>query len=61
MTARPETRVRNLIRDLLDEEDCWFDHHGGCQSHGYLSLSRGELCPQEEAKRLLKEWEAQDV
>lgn len=42
-----------LLRSLVDEDDCWFDHHGGCQAHGYLSLKPGEQCPQSEAKELL--------
>lgn len=42
-----------LIRDLIDPDGCWFDHHGGCQAHGYLSLEPGEKCPQQEAKELL--------
>ncbi len=42
-----------LIRDLTDRDDCWFDHHGGCQAHGYLSLEPREKCPQQEAKELL--------
>ncbi len=44
-----------LIRDLTDSDDCWFDHHGGCQAHGYLSLKPGEKCPQQEAKEILEE------
>ncbi len=43
-----------LIRDLVDGEECWFDHHGGCQAHGYLSLEPGETCPQQDAKDLLE-------
>lgn len=39
-----------LIRDLTDPDDCSFDHHGGCQAHGYLSLEPGEPCPQQDAK-----------
>ncbi len=42
-----------LLADLVDRDDCWFDHHGGCQAHGYLSLEQGEKCPQHEAKELL--------
>lgn len=42
-----------LIRDLTDDDDCWFDHHGGGQAHGYLSLGPGEKCPQQEAKELI--------
>lgn len=44
---------RDLLESLVDEDDCWFDHHGGCQAHGYLSLEPGELCPQHELKQLL--------
>lgn len=46
-----------LLRDLVDEDDCWFDHGGGCQAHGYISLKPGELCPNAEAKQLLEEAE----
>ncbi|KUM31872.1 hypothetical protein AQ436_01780 [Arthrobacter sp. EpRS66] len=48
-----EAQLRQLVRDLLDMDDCWFDHHGGCQAHGYLSLKPGELCPHAEGKQLL--------
>lgn len=43
-----------LIANLVDSDDCWFDHHGGCQAHGYLSLEPGEKCPQQEAKELIE-------
>jgi hypothetical protein len=43
----------DLIRDLIDEGVCWFDHHGGCQEHGYLSLEPGQKCPHAEAKEVL--------
>lgn len=42
-----------LLESLVDEDDCWFDHHGGCQAHGYLSLQQNEECPQHELKRRL--------
>ena len=45
--------VRRLIADLVDPDPCSFDHHGGCQAHGYLSLEPGEVCPQAEAKQWL--------
>ncbi len=48
--AEVEAAVYPLIRDLIDPEECWFDHHGGCQAHGYLSLKPGEICPQAAAK-----------
>lgn len=43
--------AQRLIRDFTDPDDCEFDHHGGCQAHGYLTLEPGELCPHAEAKR----------
>jgi hypothetical protein len=43
----------SVLADLVDPDPCWFDHHGGCQAHGYLSLEPGELCPHEQAKLLL--------
>lgn len=48
-----EAKMLMLIRDLTDPGKCWFDHHGGCQEHGYLTLKPGELCPHAEAKHLL--------
>jgi hypothetical protein len=54
LTANDSVLVyRDLLESLVDDEDCHFDHHGGCQAHGYLSLDQGELCPQEELKRIL--------
>ena len=44
---------RELLENLVDKEECWFDHHGGCQAHGHLDLEPGELCPQAEVKALL--------
>jgi hypothetical protein len=54
---RPAERERliALIEDLVDPWDCWYDHRGGCQAHGYLSLKEGEQCPHAEAKELLAE------
>lgn len=56
MTGRRTIQVPvDLLESLVDDDDCWFDHHGGCQAHGYLSLKPGELCPQAELKALLAE------
>lgn len=44
------SEVTALVAALTDPEDCSFDHHGGCQAHGYLDLKIGEMCPQLEAK-----------
>lgn len=46
-------QLLTLIRDLVDDDDCQYDHHGGCQTHGYLLLDPGEQCPHAEAKELL--------
>lgn len=46
--------LRSLVRDFLDPDPCWFDHHGGCQAHGYLDLEPGELCPQAVLKQMLE-------
>lgn len=54
-------QTAQLIRDLVDPDDCWLDHHGGCQAHGYLSLERGQLCPHEEAKQWLKTYEEENA
>ncbi|HJX77308.1 hypothetical protein [Glutamicibacter sp.] len=48
-----EAQLRQLVRDMTDPGACWFDHHGGCQEHGYLDLKPGEQCPHTEAKQLL--------
>lgn len=50
-------RLKDLIRDLADPDPCWFDHNGGCQAHGYLSLKPGETCPQADAQAIIKETE----
>ena len=42
-----------LLEALTDRDECWFDHHGGCQAHGFLSLEPGERCPQAEAQEML--------
>jgi len=54
---QPEPEITDklvaMVRDMVDPDDCWFDHNGGCQAHGYISLQHGELCPQAEAKAWL--------
>lgn len=46
-------QLRRLVAELVDTDPCSFDHAGGCQAHGFLSLEPGQMCPHEEAKRLL--------
>lgn len=45
-----------LLESLIEPDDCWFDQHGGCQAHGYLSLQPSEMCPHYEAKQILAEY-----
>ena len=53
---------RELLESLVEDSDCRFDHHGGCQEHGYLSLGWGEKCPQFELRELLADdQEARDT
>lgn len=47
-----------LLDCVHDPDPCWFDHHGGCQTHGFLSLAPGEVCPQREIADVLAEAEA---
>lgn len=48
---------RDLLESFVNYDECWFDHAGGCQAHGYISLEPGEICPQKELKTLLSRWE----
>lgn len=41
---------REIIYALIDDEPCDYDHHGYCQTHGWMST---DLCPNERGKRLL--------
>lgn len=56
VAEEPSEQIKALLRDLTDPDDCWFDHRGGCQAHGYLSLQPGEKCPHAEAKEFLASW-----
>jgi hypothetical protein len=44
----------NILRDLIDPADCWYDHHGYCQAHAWLQ--EGE-CPHARGKRWLANFE----
>ena len=47
-------KLLRLIDELRDKDPCEFDHHGNCQVHG-MTLDPGDICPNEEARRLLTE------
>jgi hypothetical protein len=57
-TPETETLIE-LLRDLVDGGDCWFDHNGGCQAHGYLWLEQGQVCPHAEAKEIISNWDTE--
>lgn len=42
-------QIGSLLERLIDPDDCWFDHHGGCQAHGCT----GKRCPHAEAKAVI--------
>lgn len=42
--------LASLVAELVDGDDCWYDHHGYCQAH-HLDP---KPCPHERAKRLLR-------
>lgn len=45
---------KELLESLVcEDDDCSFDHHGGCDAHGFSGLKPGEVCPQEGIKRIL--------
>jgi hypothetical protein len=46
-------KAEGLLGELVDPDPCWFDHNGGCQAHGFISLRSGETCPHADAKALL--------
>lgn len=59
MQAQAEVwSLRRLIRELTDPDPCDFDHKGGCQAHGYLTLKPGQTCPQYDAQQIVKKYEA---
>ena len=43
----------DLISDLTDMGDCYYDHHGYCQEHGWFMS--GSECPHARARKLWDE------
>ena len=49
-----EARVRELlglVDALRDDDECWYDHHGYCQAHGWFETD--PPCPDRRARELL--------
>jgi hypothetical protein len=44
--------LEGIIRDLTDEDDCHYDHHGYCQTHYWFYDDN--TCPHKRAKALIK-------
>ena len=42
-------KMRVLVEQFLDEDECHYDHHGYCQTHN----GHKKPCPHEIAKKLL--------
>lgn len=42
-------RLRALVADLVDEDECHYDHHGYCQAHSLHERP----CPHERARTIL--------
>lgn len=59
ISKEDQQKFLRLLDSFVDSDDCSFDHHGGCQEHGYLALKPGEKCPHREAKELLEEHDYQ--
>lgn len=53
LAAEAGLAALRLLGEFVDPDDCWFDHAGGCQAHGFISLTEGERCPNAEARDLL--------
>src|SRR5688572_6033935 len=50
LVARVEAAER-VLRDLVDPDECGYDHHGYCQAHNWLTEG---TCPQARAKLHLR-------
>ena len=46
------------LKDIVDPDDCSLDHHGHCQTHGWLQSG---LCPHSRAKQALALAEGKDA
>lgn len=53
MNGDDQAQALRLLSELTDPDPCWFDHHGGCQAHGFISLQPGETCPHQDAKEFV--------
>lgn len=52
---RIEAEAAALVRDLVDPDACWYDHHGYCQAHGWMAVE--PVCPHKRAQDYLDQIE----
>lgn len=48
-----ENELLQIIDDFANADECVFDHHGYCQTHGWMTTTRE--CPNIRAARVLPE------
>lgn len=54
MTTHDEIKLlRQLVKDFIDPDDCDYDHHGYCQTHGWFETD--PVCPHKRAKEYLQD------
>ena len=49
-TRNLQDALYQVIDDLTDPDDCWYDHHGYCQAHMWFETD--PVCPHARAKEL---------
>lgn len=40
-------KLRDALSDLVDTDDCWYDHNGDCQAHGFFDGPCGHAVAKE--------------
>ena len=50
-------RSLEILKDIYDEGECQYDHHGSCQTHGWINMGNCP-CPHMRARALFEEIEA---
>jgi len=43
-----------ILEDMIDPNECNYDHHGNCQEHGWTGIDPS--CPRKRAKELIAEF-----
>lgn len=48
-----DKEIREILEDMVDSNECDFDHHGHCQEHGWTNTD-DRPCPQIRIKKILE-------